>query len=138
MMPLLGEPPVDSTVVAAAKLAHELGHVERTGRMSMEVMQIQARLTPQYVTIFLNNGLNPRDRRLLDLERQMGGTPTRLWEEREYQSEVEAMRYLSEKLGTRPERCRIFRRIRLNLLEYAPRYEPLFGDQPEFSSIDCR
>ncbi len=32
---------------------------------------------PVYVETFLKNGRNTRDQKLLDLEQQMGGTPTK-------------------------------------------------------------
>jgi hypothetical protein len=117
---------VDPTLIAAAKLSHELGHVEQASKADMKLMLLQSKLVPEYVAIFLKNGLNSRDERLLDLERQMGGTPTRIWEEREYNSEVDAMQFVAERMSDDPGVCRFAKRLKQNLAEYAATYKARF------------
>ena len=39
---------------------------------------------PQYNKIFLSNGRNANDPRLIELAKQIGGTPVEIWEDREY------------------------------------------------------
>jgi hypothetical protein len=136
LSPTTGVPAVPPAVVAAAKLSHEIGHVEQASRMAVGSLQLEDRLVPKYIDIFLHNGLNPQDRRLVDLREQLGGTPTELWEDREYNSEVVAMRYLSQRLPN-DEICRVLKRVRENLEEYGQAFEPRFGLEKEFSARSC-
>ena len=121
-------------VLAAAKISHEFGHVRQIGNESMSLLETQSRLIPVYVSIFRENGLNPNDARLLAIESQIGGTPVRIWESREYSSEISAMLYLHERIGGEPRFCSVFNRIKQNLQTYAPRYEPRFGQHAEFEA----
>src|SRR5262249_29912960 len=75
---------VEGITLAATKLAHEFGHVNRTGKVDPTLYQLQGQLIPQYNKIFLSNGRNASDPRLVDLARQLGGTPVEIWEDREY------------------------------------------------------
>src|SRR6185295_15510666 len=50
---------IDQNVLAAAKIAHEFGHVLRTARMDAALYQRQSQLIPLYNKIFLSNGRNP-------------------------------------------------------------------------------
>lgn len=130
---------VDSTgyagrVLAAAKISHEFGHVRQIGNESMSLLETQSRLIPVYVSIFRENGLNMNDPRLLSIEEQIGGTPVGSWESREYSSEVNAMLYLNERIGSEPRFCSVFNRIRQNLQTYAPRYEPRFEKHTDFAA----
>ena len=113
--------------LAATKLAHEFGHVNRTARVDPALYQLQTQLIPQYNKIFLGNGRNPNDAKLIELVRQLGGTPVEIWEDREYWGEANAMIYLRDRFtddeGTR---CPLFSRIRRSVDLYAKSYEPRF------------
>ena len=50
--------------------------------------KLENRLIPVYNQIQLSNGHNVSDPRLVDLARQMGGTPVEIWEDREYWGET--------------------------------------------------
>jgi len=128
---------VDGRILAATKISHELGHVNQASAANMKDLQLQNRLTPQYVSIFLSNGLDTSDKQLVDLARQMGGTPIEIWENREYLSEVNAMLYLDERISNEPFYCQVFNKIRRNLQTYAPGYQVHFGARPEYSGSTC-
>jgi hypothetical protein len=51
--------------------------VIRTAQVDAHLYQLQGQLMPQYNKIFLANGRQAGDPKLVDLERQMGGTPLR-------------------------------------------------------------
>ena len=104
---------------------------------NMKFLQLQNKLMPEYVSIFLKNGLNTNDRKLVELGRQMGGTPVEIWESREYWSEVNAMLFLDDRINKEDFYCHVFNKIRRNLETYARDYEPRFGQHPEFADSPC-
>lgn len=88
---------VTGKVLAAAKLAHEFGHVERTRNMDWRIYEIQQALMPEYNRIFLSNGCNPNDPRLVRLAKRMRGTPVAIAQDRESWAEMAVIEYLEEK-----------------------------------------
>lgn len=117
---------VAGDTLAATKFAHEFGHVNRTGRVDSALYELQTQLIPQYNTIFLSNGRNPNDPRLLEVARQIGGTPVEVWEDREYWGEANAMIYLRDRITEDSLRCSLFSKIRQSVDLYAKNYEPRF------------
>ncbi len=117
---------IDGITLAATKIAHEFGHVNRTGKVNPVLYQLQTQLIPQYNTIFLSNGRNANDPRLTDLAQQLGGTPVEVWEDREYWGEANAMLYLRDRFTEDSLRCVIFNRIRHSVDLYAKSYERRF------------
>jgi YD repeat-containing protein len=117
---------IDSSTLAATKIAHEFGHVNRTGKADPVLYQLQGQLIPQYNKIFLSNGRNPNDPRLTDLAQRLGGTPVEVWEDREYWGEANAMLYLRDRFTEDSLRCMIFNRIRHSVDLYAKSYERRF------------
>jgi hypothetical protein len=117
---------IEGITLAATKLAHEFGHVNRTGKVDSTMYQLQTQLIPQYNKIFLTNGRNATDPRLLDLVQKIGGTPVEIWEDREYWGEANAMVYLRDRFTQEDMRCSIFNRIRHSVDLYAKSYEPRF------------
>ena len=117
---------IGGNTLAATKLAHEFGHVNRTGKVDATVYQLQTQLIPQYNKIFLSNGRNPNDPRLLELMQKIGGTPVQIWEDREYWGEANAMMYLRDKVTDEGLRCALFSKIRHSVDLYAKDYEPRF------------
>jgi len=117
---------ISGTVLAATKIAHEFGHVKRTGQVDSTVYQLQTQLIPQYNKIFLSNGRDAKDPRLVEIESKIGGTPVRIWEDREYWGEANALVYLRDRFTDDRMRCALFSRIRHSVDLYAKRYEPRF------------
>jgi hypothetical protein len=128
---------ISGPIVAATRLSHELGHVNQTSEASMKLIQQQNNLIVQYNSIFMENGLNSKDTRLLDLATQLKGTPVQIWESREYWSEVNAMLYLSQRISKENFYCFVFRKIRHNLETHAKAYEDRFSKYPEFNNSPC-
>jgi YD repeat-containing protein len=117
---------VDGSTLAATKIAHEFGHVNRTAKANAVLYQLQSQVIPQYNKIFLSNGRNAADPRLVELARQIGGTPVEVWEDREYWGEANAMVYLRDRFTEESQRCPLFARIRRTVDLYAKSYEPRF------------
>ena len=117
---------IGSGTLAATKIAHEFGHVNRTMKADGTVYQLQTQLIPQYNKIFLSNGRNPNDPMLIELVDKIGGTPVQVWEDREYWGEVNAMMYLRDRVTDDGLRCALFSKIRHSVDLYAKDYEPRF------------
>jgi hypothetical protein len=94
--------------------------------MDAALYRLQNQLMPVYKRIFLNNGHNARDPRLLNLARQMGGTSVEIWEDREYWGEANAMLYLRDRIPGKHSRCVLFSRIRRTVEAYAEPYAERF------------
>lgn len=117
---------IDHDILAATKIAHEFGHVKRmAASMDSSLYRLQIQLIPLYNKIFLSNGRNVSDPRLLDLVRQIGGTPVGIWEDREYWGETNAMLYIRDKFDA-SLRCSLFSRIKHSVDLYAKGYEERF------------
>jgi hypothetical protein len=85
----------------------------------------------------MENGLNDKDKKLLDLADQMKGTPVEIWESREYWSEVNAMLFLNQRISKEGFYCVVFRKIRRNIESYAKAYENRFSQFSEFNNSPC-
>ncbi|MDT5158006.1 MAG: hypothetical protein QOC99_302 [Acidobacteriota bacterium] len=117
---------VDKNVLAAAKIAHEFGHVKHVTGVDGVLYRLQNKLTPLYNKILLGNGRNTNDPRLLELERQMNGTPVKIQQERELWGEANAMLYLRERITDGREQRALFNRIVRNVELYASDYVDRF------------
>lgn len=117
---------IDGQTLAATKMAHEFGHVNRTAAGDSALYQLQSELMPQYNQIFLSNGRDLSDPRLIELAQKMGGTPVEIWEDREYWGETNAMLYLRDRFAEDAFRCLLFSRIKRSVDLYAPSYEERF------------
>lgn len=125
------------TILAASKMAHEISHVSQASRTEPGILRTQERLVPVYVSIFLKNGLDTKDERLKRIAEEMGGTPTKIWESREYWSEVDAMNYLRERIGAESYYCEVLERIKMNVDFYAPDYSSRFYQPAHPASATC-
>lgn len=118
---------VEGNVLAAAKIAHELGHVKQAASTGGELYRLQNQLMPLYNQTLLSNGRNTNDKRLKELARRMGGTPVQIWENREYWGEVNAMIYLRERFKDEEQQralcTRVRRTVELYAKDYAERFE---------------
>jgi hypothetical protein len=117
---------VNKNILAAAKIAHEFGHVMQVAGMDGALYRLQNQLTPVYNKILLGNGRNTSDPRLLELARQMGGTPVKIQEEREFRGEANAMLYLRDRITDEREQRALFNRIMRNAELYASDYVDRF------------
>ena len=117
---------ISGITLAATKIAHEFGHVNRTAKVDHVLYQLQSQLMPEYNKIFLSNGRNANDPRLIEMARQIGGTPVEIWEDREYWGETNAMVYLRDRITEESMRCPLFTRIRRTVDLYARSYEVRF------------
>lgn len=117
---------VSGVTLAATKIAHEFGHVNRTAKVDQVLYQLQGQLMPEYNRIFLSNGRNAKDPRLIELASRIGGTPVEIWEDREYWGEANAMVYLRDRITEESLRCPLFTRIRRSVDLYARSYEMRF------------
>jgi hypothetical protein len=129
---------IGGETLAATKIAHEFGHVNRTAEGDPVLYQLQLQLMPQYNRIFLSNGRDPRDPRLLDLAGRMGATPVEIWEDREYWGETNAMLYLRDRFADDGFRCLLFSRIKRSIELYARGYEERFLDIAQSLPSDRR
>jgi hypothetical protein len=117
---------IGGETLAATKIAHEFGHVNRTAKGDPVLYQLQAQLMPQYNRILLSNGRDTRDPRLIELAQRMGATPVEIWEDREYWGETNAMLYLRDRFADDGFRCLLFSRIKRSVDLYARGYEERF------------
>jgi hypothetical protein len=119
---------IDGETLAATKMAHEFGHVNRTAKGDSTLYQLQSQLMPKYNQIFLSNGRDAEDPRLVEMAKAMKGTPVEIWEDREYWGETNAMLYLRDRFAEDGFRCQLFTRIKRSVDLYAPGYEARFVD----------
>ena len=126
LSPLSETYPVEGNILAAAKIAHELGHVKQAASTSGELYRLQNQLMPVYNQTLLSNGRDTRDKRLTELARKMGGTPVEIWENREYWGEVNAMLFLRERFKNEEQQRALCTRVRRTVEQYAPDYAERF------------
>ena len=119
---------INGTVLAATKIAHEFGHVMKIASTPQELYHLQLQLVPVYNKIFLSNGYNVNDPRLVEIAKQMGGNPVELWEDREYWGEANAMLFLRDRVSKEKFHCRLFNKIKRAVEEYAKDYEERFAE----------
>src|SRR5712692_6110416 len=115
-------------VLAATKIAHEFGHVMKMAGTPEALYHLQIQLVPLYNKIFLSNGYNVNDPRLVELAKKMGGNPVELWEDREYWGEANAMLFLRDRVAREKFHCRLFGKIKRAVEEYAKNYEERFAE----------
>ena len=118
---------VNGDILASTKMMHEFGHVNFTAQTDTNLFLRQNKLMASYNSIFLRNGHNVMDPRLVELASELGGKPIDIWENREYRSEVSAMSYLMERISHESFYCSVVSRIRRNLADYARQYQDRFA-----------
>ena len=129
---------IDGDILASTKIIHELGHVNSTAAMNAKVFQRQNKLMASYNTIFLKNGYDISDPRLVALADELGAKPIEIWEDREYNSEVSAMRYLLERMQGESFSCSVFSRMRRNISDYARSFHNKFDQLDGPGTSSCR
>jgi hypothetical protein len=96
-------PGAKGEILAAAKIAHEFGHVNYTATQDAALYRLQNELIPEYNRIFKLTHFNFEDARLLELARLMQGTPPEISQAREYQAEANVASYLEERFSGKGE-----------------------------------
>ena len=129
---------VDGTLLASTKFAHEFGHVISTALVDGREFQQQDKLMASYYKIFLDNGYNTSDPRLVKLAGELGRQPLEIWEDREYWGEANAMRYLMVRINKDSFFCSVLGHIMRNVNEYASSYEDRFGQIAGSAPAACR
>jgi len=119
---------ISGTTLAAAKLAHEFGHIMKISSTRQELYTLQVQLVPVYNKIFLSNGHNVNDARLVEIAQKIGGNPVEIWEDREYWGEANAMLFLRDRVEKEKFHCRLFAKIKRAVEEYAKNYEERFAE----------
>jgi hypothetical protein len=119
---------IDGSMLAATKLAHEFGHVMKISSVPRSLYDLQIQLVPVYNKIFLSNGYNVDDPRLVDIAQKIGGNPVQIWEDREYWGEANAMLFLRDRVAKEKFHCRLFGKIKQAVEEYAKDYEERFAE----------
>jgi hypothetical protein len=128
---------VNKNILAAAKIAHEFGHIKQVLSADGALYRLQNQLMPVYNKILLSNGRNTLDPRLIDLAQQMGGTPVEIWEDREYWGEANAMLYLRDRITKESEQRVLFTRIIRTVEVYAKNYVERFDQIALCHSEQC-
>ena len=118
---------IDGDLLASTKLIHELAHVDLAADTDSRLYRRQNKLIDSYNLIFLRNGYDVSDPRLVVLAEELGKPPIEIWQEREYQSEVRAMQFLIERLDREPFSCYVFDKMRRNISEYAGHHRGKFA-----------
>ena len=119
---------ISGNTLAATKLAHEFGHIMKMSTTPQDLYSLQLQLVPAYNKIFLSNGHNVNDPRLVEMAQKMGGNPVEIWEDREYWGEANAMLFLRDRVEKEKFHCRLFAKIKRAVEEYAKNYEERFAE----------
>ena len=117
---------IDGSILASTKIIHEIGHVNFTAQADAKLFQKQDKLIASYNSIFLKNGYDTTDPRLVALANELGAKPIEIWEDREYQSEASAMKYLMQRIDRESFYCSVMDRMRRNIHFYARNYQSKF------------
>jgi hypothetical protein len=112
-------PTISGSILAATKLAHEFGHVNRAAETDAQLFQLQNKLIPIYNRLLLSNGANVHDPRLVELAKQMKGTPVKIGQDRELWAEANALIYLRERCPDDETHRPMFKAIQRAVAEYA-------------------
>ncbi|PYT01784.1 MAG: hypothetical protein DMF63_02790 [Acidobacteria bacterium] len=129
---------IDGDILASTKIIHEIGHVNLTAVTNATVFQKQNKLMASYNSIFLKNGYNTSDPKLVALADELGAKPIEIWEDREYNSEAIAMRYLIERIDGESFSCSVFGRMKRNISDYARSFHTKFDDMVGTGIPACR
>src|SRR2546428_2706737 len=74
---------ISGNTLAAATLAHEFGHIMKISSTRQDLYSLQVQLVPVYNKIFLSNGHNVNDARLVEIAQKICGNPVEISEDRE-------------------------------------------------------
>jgi hypothetical protein len=109
-------------ILAAAKMAHEFGHVNRAADTGAALFERQNKLAARYAKLFEESGYNARDPRLAEVTRMLGGTPFEVKREREHRAEANALVFLQERMSAEAGKSALFKQIRKSVEEYGEKH----------------
>lgn len=127
----------NENILAAAKIAHEFGHVNQTAKTDGKLFRRQNKLINEYNDVLRKNNFNMKNPALADLEKKLGGTPVEIWENREYWGERNAMFFLVSRIEKEKFFCSVIDKIEDNIKTFAFDYEDRFSLIFQ-SSDECR
>lgn len=128
---------ISENILAAAKIAHEFGHVNQTAKTERKVFIRQNKLITEYNEILQANNFDMNLPGLAVLREKLGGTPVEIWENREYWGEANAMFYLLNRFEKERFYCSVVSKIENNIKKFAVNYEERFSAVFESSGV-CR
>ncbi len=128
---------ISENILAAAKIAHEFGHVNQTAKTGGKVFRRQNKIITEYNEILHANKFDMSLPRLVVLREKLGGTPVEIWESREYWGETNAMFYLLNRFEKERFYCSVVSKIETNIKTFAVNYEDRFSPVFESSGV-CR
>ncbi len=117
---------ISGDVLAAAKIAHEFGHVNLMVRMDGSLYRLQQRLVPLYNQTFFAIGQDCHNPRLVEMAARMGGRPDELELDREYWAEANALAYLRERCPEEGKYKPVFQEVRRNVKKFTGKYAGRF------------
>jgi hypothetical protein len=129
---------IDGDILASTKIIHEIGHVNFTASSDAKIFQRQNKLMAAYNSIFLKNGYKTDDPKLVALAEELGAKPIEIWEDREYNSEALAMKYLMQRIEGESFSCSVFSRMKRNISDYAGSFHRRFDDIVGSGMPECR
>ena len=117
--------PLDGPILAAAKMAHEFDHVNQaiTGGTAY---RNESEMSHIYSSVFLRNGYNANDPRLVALTEKMGRTPVEIGEDREHRAEIQALRYLLERVKEDEFRRKFLASLKKTISVFARSFQPKY------------
>ena len=118
--------PIGGSVLAATKIAHEFGHVNSVALADARLFQLQNKLIPIYNRILLSNGRNVHDPKLVELAKQMSGTPVEIAQDRELWAEANALTFLRERCPEDGDYKSVFTAIKHAVESYAKEHVERF------------
>jgi YD repeat-containing protein len=121
---------VDSSILAATKMFHEFGHVNRALYSDGRFYQLQNNMIIKYNKILLSRKATTE---LEEIRRTIGGTPVTISEERERWAEANTIFYLSEKYQTKEVPSRVKRAVELFRAQNPTMYD--FVEKLEASTL---
>jgi len=128
-----GEP---NDILAAAKIAHEFGHVDRAAKADPTRFRLQNELAKLYASHFISNGYDTGDPALAEMAARMGGAPALLTGQREYWAETYALRYLLTELPPNKRRA-LLKSVRKSLASESGLYHlPSRAEWQTLASFD--
>lgn len=128
---------ISENILAAAKFAHEFGHVKQTAKTGAVIFRRQNELIAEYNDIFRAGNFDLQNARLVTVAENLGGTPVEIWENREYWGEANAMSFLLERIENEKLFCSVIDKIERNVKSFAGSYQDRFLEIIE-TSPNCR
>jgi hypothetical protein len=123
-------------ILAAAKIAHEFGHIDHIANSNGDDFQMQNELSEVYVTKLKSNGYDVNDPVLKELAGRIGGIPEEINGQREFWAETYSLHFLLEKLSDW-ERRQLLKSVRRSLETAGSYATPSQSEWTRLTKSDC-